>query len=109
MTMGEINYMIGIGAPDTFSQHYADYSNEFLQTGIIHKLSRWESGYEMIVTRKAMKEPSWGTIKGSGEIVSGPFKDGNAAVDLIIKKGDSSGVKITAYSTHGIEVIKTDY
>ena len=109
MTMGEINYMIGISAPDTFSHHYADYSNEFLQIGIIQKLSRWESGYEMIVSGKAIEEPSLGTIKGSGTIITGPFKDGNAAVDLIIKKRDSSDVIITAYSTHGNKKEKTEY
>lgn len=50
LTIGEINYMIGIDAPDTFSRHYCDYSNDFLQKAIIQKLRRWEYGYENMAT-----------------------------------------------------------
>ena len=109
LTMGEINYMIGVNAPNTFSHHYSDYSHDILQNGIIQKLCRWEYCYELFVTKKKLNEPFLGAIEGSGEIKIGPFKCGVAAVDLIVEKEDSSNMIITACSTHGIELIKTEY
>lgn len=109
LTMGEINYIIGINAPDTFSRHYVDYSNDFQQVGMIQKLCRWERCYEQGVTGNKLSKPNCGTVKGSGEIEIGPFKDGNAAVDLLIEVPENTDAKVTAYSAHGIDVVKTEY
>lgn len=40
-TMGELSYYLGIQPPDTYSCHYCDYSNEFIQYGMKEKLLRW--------------------------------------------------------------------
>ena len=109
LTMGEINYIIGISAPDTYSSHYADYSNDFQQIGIIQKLCRWECCYEHGATVNKQSKPSCGTLKGSGEIEIGPFKEGVATVDLLIEVPENTDVKVTAYSVHGIDAVKTEY
>lgn len=38
---GEVNHILGIKAPDTFSAHYCDYANDFVQSGMARKLHRW--------------------------------------------------------------------
>jgi len=46
---GELSYVIGNKAPDTFSQHYCDYTNDLVQYAMVQKLNRWthmhEEGY----------------------------------------------------------------
>lgn len=38
---GELSYVVGNKAPDTFSQHYCDYTNDLVQYGMVQKLNRW--------------------------------------------------------------------
>lgn len=109
LTIGEINYMIGIDAPDTFSRHYCDYSNDFLQKAIIQKLRRWEYGYENMATEVKYRNPSVGSVSGSGILEVGPFSEGVASVDILIKNDNSSITKVSVISTHGIKVNKTVY
>ena len=45
-TRGELSYMLGNKAPDTFSQHYCDYSSDLIQYAIVQKLRRWTFKYE---------------------------------------------------------------
>ncbi len=109
MTMGEINYMIGVNAPDTFSRHYCDYTNDFVQIGIIQKLSRWESDYEIMFTKTNFRKPGFGVMEGPGTLETGPFLNGVAAIDLIVKNEESADIKVTIKSVHGINVNKTIY
>ena len=46
MTEGELSYILGIQPPDTFSKHYCDYSNDFIQVGLAEKLNDWCSIYK---------------------------------------------------------------
>lgn len=41
MLQAEINYILGLSMPNTFSKHYCDFSNDFSQLLLIHKLQRW--------------------------------------------------------------------
>lgn len=109
MTMGEINYVIGVSAPDTFSRYYCDYTNDFLQISIVQKLCRWEFSYEGLVMGEKFREPVLGIKDGSGKIEIGPFSDGVAVVDLIVKNEDMVDAKISVSSTYGINVNKTVY
>lgn len=43
---GELAYVLGNKGPDTFSQHYCDYSNDMLQYSMTQKLRRWTWKYE---------------------------------------------------------------
>lgn len=45
MTEGELSYILGIQPPDTFSKHYCDYSDDFIQVGLAEKLNDWCSIY----------------------------------------------------------------
>lgn len=109
LTNGEINYVLGIDAPDTFSRHYCDYSNDYLQLGIIQKLSRWELRYELILSKKTLSIPSYGEDEGEVYINTGPYDDGVASVDLIIENRSVSEAEVLVRSTHGIHVNTTVY
>lgn len=54
---GELSYVIGNKAPDTFSQHYCDYTNDLVQYAMVQKLNRWthmhETSYRSTVQSKA--------------------------------------------------------
>ena len=41
MTNGEINYLLGVNAEDTFAKHYCDYTNDAVQFAMYRKLERW--------------------------------------------------------------------
>ncbi len=43
---GELSYVVGNKAPDTFSQHYCDYTNDLVQYGMVQKLNRWSHTHE---------------------------------------------------------------
>ena len=109
MTMGEINYILGIEAPDTFSRYYCDYTNDFIQIEIIQKLSRWGIVYERLSSRTSLSLPSHGEKNGKATINVGPYKDGLASIDLIIDNNSDAPVDITIKSTHGIDVNTTKY
>ena len=44
---GELSYVVGNKAPDTFSQHYCDYTNDLVQYGMVQKLNRWSHAHEI--------------------------------------------------------------
>ena len=109
MTMGEINYMIGVNAPDTFSRYYCDYTNDFLQKSIVQKLCRWEFVFEIMITGAKYKKPDFGVMEGSGTLETGPFIEGRAAVDLIVKNEDSTDAKLSVSSIYGVDINMTVY
>ena len=43
--LDEIHYYLGLKKPDTFSQHYCDYTNEYVQLLMTTKLDRWTNNY----------------------------------------------------------------
>lgn len=45
---GELAYTLGNKGPDTFSQHYCDYSNDLIQYAMTQKLRRWTWKYEQL-------------------------------------------------------------
>lgn len=109
LTMGEINYMIGIMAPDTFSRYYCDYTNVFMQEAIAQKLRRWGWRYEKMLKNTKRFKPSCGEEEGAFSLEIGPFVGGNAAVDMIIENTSDSKVEITAECVHGMDVKTTEY
>ena len=109
MTNGEINYILGVDAPDTFSRYYCDYTNDFVQLGMIQKLSRWELRYENIVAKKSNPQPSLGSQFGNIQIESGPYDNGVASIDLIIENHSDKEAEIVVKSIHGLDVNDTIY
>ena len=43
--LDELNYYLGLKKPDTFSQHYCDYTNNYVQLIMAKKLDRWTEKY----------------------------------------------------------------
>ncbi|MCR5095898.1 MAG: hypothetical protein K6A70_04085 [Erysipelotrichaceae bacterium] len=109
LTLGEINYMFGIDAPDTFSRHYCDYTNDFVQLGIIQKLSRWELEYERMISGIKCKKPSFGHKEGDVSLSVGPFDGGVATIDILIENRSGEDSQIVVSSEHGLTVNSTSY
>ncbi len=109
LTMGEINYIVGISPPDTFSRYYCDFTNDLLQEAIIQKLRRWELPYERMLGNEELDMPACGIAEGDFSLSVGPFSIGNAAVDMIIENKMCDSVKVVAECTHGLDVNKTLY
>lgn len=109
LTMGELNYIIGIDAPDTFSHHYCDFTNDFVQTAIAQKLRRWEWDYERAVSGKRVYKPSHGEKVGNMVMGVGPYKHGVAAVDMIVENHSADDVQVEIKCSHGFNSNKTVY
>lgn len=82
MTRGEINYILGVSPPDTFSQHYCDYSNDFVQFGMVKKLERWTSLYSLPAS-KSTNAQMINKLYRNGEVIS-CNSDGKCVADLDI-------------------------
>ena len=72
-TAGELNYMIGIKAPDTFSAYYCDYSNNMIQYGMVKKMSRWTSKLEARLENEKSASSSIKLLDKDSEVTSGPI------------------------------------
>ena len=62
-----------------------------------------------MATEVKYRNPSVGSVSGSGILEVGPFSEGVASVDILIKNDNSSITKVSVISTHGIKVNKTVY
>ena len=109
LTMGEINYMIGINAPDTLSQYYCDYSNDFKQESMIQKLRRWGWSHEKRIKKNRLTEPKYGKNQGACSLMVGPYANGNTAIDIIMDNASSLVSKFMAECLHGLLINKTTY
>lgn len=85
---GEINYILGINAPDTFSKHYCDYLNDSVQDGMIRKLKRWDIIYD---NGDLMLPKTWKHIvseRGDMQKI-GSYINRNSADTILIEVSDS--------------------
>lgn len=83
--LDELHYYLGIKKPDTFSQHYCDYTNEYVQLIMASKLNRW--GLKYIGLPSAAK---YNSPKKRTEIKAVGIRDGVPTVDLTIKSNKSN-------------------
>lgn len=102
MTHGEINYIFGRVADDTFSAHYCDYTNDGIQYAVYRKLNRWAtllheriSGFDMAddeYSERFVKHHEYNLpIVNSGEIsinISNPM---GVNIRIQTRKGESNG------------------
>ncbi len=108
-TMGEINYMIGIEAPDTLSRHYCDYANDFLQADMIQKLSRWDLDYERMISSNSLSKPSFKQNLGNVSGKIGPYRHGVAEMDMVIENRSEEDAEVIIEVVHGMDVNITKY
>lgn len=95
MTLGEINYVLGIKSNDTFSQHYCDYSNSLVQYAMIGKMNRWTAGYESMLSDIQEAIFDTGVIDDyKQKIESGPYGSKCASGEIILKSVEESGCNI---------------
>lgn len=83
LTRGEISYILGIEPPDTFSRHYCDYTNDFIQLGMAQKLQRWTVLHPLLNRFDAV--PTFQTIPSvlQRNDQFGPFPGGVSSVDIV--------------------------
>jgi integrase len=84
---GELSYVVGNKAPDTFSQHYCDYTNDLVQYGMVQKLNRWTHNHETGVQNAVQNTSETSTFTR------------NTAVHSDRKKNHYNAVSITLSST----------
>lgn len=111
MTLGEVSYILGLVPRDTFSKHYCDYTNPFLQIKLVEKLNDWVSLY-----KKREGEPK--VIKGTTQSdVSGrnitidPYNSGCTSGQLLISVNNKciSDIEVTVTGNRGIKGTATIY
>ena len=85
LTRGEINYILGISPPDTFSRHYCDYTNDFIQLAMAHKLQRWTASFQSLGKPDCKVSAKLLQWEGHHMAAYGPFGGGCACADLIIE------------------------
>lgn len=109
-TAGELSYYVGNKGPDTFSRHYCDYGNDFLQYDMVRKLYRWTFRYDSandasdaFCTEKM--------ISGEQEYTTGRFAEGRANVNLTIKTAlqTEGTVRIELECEHGLDGIAISF
>ena len=95
MTLGEINYVLGIKSNDTFSQHYCDYSSSLVQYAMIGKMNRWSAGYESMLSDMQESMYDTGMIGDyKKKIESGPYGSKCASGEIILRGEEDSACKI---------------
>ena len=101
--LDELNYYLGLKRPDTFSQHYCDYTNQYVQLQMARKLDRWAERYEFGIKTKCGEMSAAKTIRGTG--------DGVPCAEIEIEKNDAENESITIQveSMHGFNISVTSY
>ncbi len=88
-TLGELNYMVGIEPPDTFSKHYCDFSSDLLQYEMVKKMFRWDAScYKLLSTEKMSQDAD--------------------AYDLIVNTDKDMDLNLNVDAEHGYS-INVDY
>lgn len=81
---GELFYVVGNKAPDTFSQHYCDYTNDLVQYGMVQKLNRWTHNHETGVQNAVQSTSEISTFTRNTTVHSDRKKNHYNAVSIIL-------------------------
>ena len=104
-SLDEVNYYLGIKKPDTFSQHYCDYTNDYVQLIMARKLDRWQSKYFsiMFVSRKQVAKPE---VRGEMDFTGRHEGVPGAIVEL---KNANKNLEMEIQSKHGFKITVLSY
>lgn len=106
--LDELNYYLGLKKPDTFSQHYCDYTNPYVQLIMARKLDRWLVCYDSRKQADYQRSTATGTIKGIGDGV--PYAEIEAARGVTASGANGSEpITIHVESTHGFKIAISSY
>ena len=81
---GELSYVVGNKAPDTFSQHYCDYTNDLVQYGMVQKLNRWTHNHETGVQNAVQSTSEISTFTRNTTVHSDHKKNHYNAVSITL-------------------------
>lgn len=101
---GELSYVVGNKAPDTFSQHYCDYTNDLIQYGMIQKLNRWTHKHETGVQSALQSTSETSTFTRKTTVHSDCKKNHYNAVSITLsspKEVSGSYIDVSIECDHG--------
>ena len=104
MTVAEVEYILGLKQDSTYARHYCDFTNNFVQISLQHKLERWAQTHSAESSQGIMnveiKNPVRTEIKGNnGSRV-------NTEIDCTVVRNDINDNKteLTLQNTRGMNV-----
>lgn len=99
---GELSYTLGNKAPDTFSQHYCDYSSDLAQYCMVQKLQRWTYLHEYPSTDSTAEASC---LIRKNQIVTDFAKTRHNAVDITLMAEENisgSYIEVEVECDHGV-------
>lgn len=102
---GELSYVVGNKAPDTFSQHYCDYTNDLVQYGMVQKLNRWTHMHETGAHNAAQSTSEISMFTRSTTVNSDRKKNHYNAVSITLsspKEVSGSYIDVLVECDHGV-------
>jgi len=102
---GELSYVVGNKAPDTFSQHYCDYTNDLVQYGMVQKLNRWSHAHETGVQNSTQSTSELSTFTRNTSVHSDHKKNHYNAVSITVsptKEVSGSYIDVLVECDHGV-------
>jgi hypothetical protein len=102
---GELSYVVGNKAPDTFSQHYCDYTNDLVQYGMVQKLNRWAHMHETGAHNAAQSTSEISTFTRSATVKSNRKKNHYNALSVTLsttQEVSGSYIDVLIECNHGI-------
>jgi hypothetical protein len=101
--LDELNYYLGLKRPDTFSQHYCDYTNQYVQLQMARKLDRWAEKYEFGIKTECSGMSAAKAIRGIGDGVP------CAEIEIVKNEADNDSITIQVESMHGFNMSVSSY
>ncbi len=102
---GELSYVVGNKAPDTFSQHYCDYTNDLVQYGMVQKLNRWSHTHETGVQNAAQSTSEISTFTRKTTVHSDHKKNHYNALSITMastQEVPGSYIDVLIECNHGV-------
>ena len=102
--LDELNYYLGLKKPDTFSQHYCDYTNDYVQLIMAKKLDRWTDKYSNNKKQHIINSGK------AHEMITGGIGGGVPSAEievLTFHEEKDKMVTINVETEHGFDIIVT--
>ena len=107
---GELCYHLGNKGPDTYSVHYCDYGDDFVQYGMVRKLNRWTYIYEPKNNRIKTSFLAE-VLDDQKEYTTGFYAQGRASATATVTPSENAegSVIVEVECRHGLEGSATTY
>lgn len=109
-TEGELCYHLGNKGPDTFTEHYCDYGEDWILYNMVRKLYRWTGNFDL---SRAESTPVLKTavLKEDAAFMADRFANGRTSASLSLMYGsDAQGsILVELEAEHGLDGIAVSY